>query len=58
MDEFISLSIRQYLLWSEVFLKPGRKSVKNLRTAARCWESLETNAASKNNDGRMVSTWK
>ena len=56
MDEFISLRIRQYALWSAVFLKPGIKSEKNLSTAARCCGSVDANAASRNNEGRTVVT--
>lgn len=53
---FMSRRMRQYLLCSEVCLNPGRKSARNLRTAARCCGSLEINAASRNNDDRIVST--
>lgn len=37
----ISPRMQMYLLYSEVLLKSGVKSEKNLRTAATCSESLE-----------------
>ena len=56
-EVFNSATKRWYVLWSGLLLKPGMKSEKNLRTAARCCGSLETYAASRNKEGRTVVTW-